>query len=87
MITHIEFASVLLLQLACLWRINKHARARLTAEAEAQSSQGAVRLLKRVGSGWVHIGHRHEEHPDVAEALRTPGLAVMRNGVIDEGNQ
>jgi hypothetical protein len=87
MIIEIELAAVLLLQVACLYRVNRHARARLTAEAEAQSAHGTVRILKREGAGWVHVGHRHDEHPDIAEALRTPGLAVMRGGIIDEGVQ
>jgi hypothetical protein len=59
-----------------------------TPEPPASDPNAAVQLLKRVGAEWIHLGHRHYTHPDVREALETPGLAVrFADGRIDEGIQ
>lgn len=45
-------------------------------------------ILKRAIDGWLHVGFRHTHHPDIREALVTPGLAVRHaDGSIHEGNQ
>jgi hypothetical protein len=48
----------------------------------------SVEILKRIGDHWFHVGHRHANHPDIKEALATPGLAVRHaDGSIHEGVQ
>ena len=45
-------------------------------------------IVKRVRDKWIHVGFRRPHHPDVQEALDTPGLAVRHSdGRIEEGNQ
>lgn len=63
--------------------------AKIVAQAyESEFRHGALEIVKRVGGEWVSIGRRHEGHPDVKEALDTPGLAVRHeSGEIAEGKQ
>ena len=45
-----------------------------------------VEIVKRAGNAWVHVGHRHAEHADIREALKTEGLGVRHaDGRIEEG--
>jgi len=47
-----------------------------------------VQLLQRGSSGeWVRHSSRPVGHRDIQEALATPGLAISRNGRIEEGVQ
>jgi hypothetical protein len=46
-----------------------------------------VELLRRHGDAWVTHSWRPQGHPDIQEALDTPGLAVRRGGVVEEGRQ
>ena len=48
---------------------------------------GAVELLVKTPAGWRHHSFRPASHRDVQEALDTPGLAIMRDGEIEEGVQ
>ena len=50
-------------------------------------ADGAVELLVKTTDGWRHHSFRPASHRDVQEALDTPGLAVMRDGEIEEGVQ
>ena len=50
-------------------------------------ADGAVELLVKTPAGWRHHSFRPASHRDVQEALDTPGLAVMRDGEIEEGVQ
>jgi hypothetical protein len=46
-----------------------------------------VQILARDGDGWRSLGWWQESHPDVQQALDTPGYAVKRARSIDEGVQ
>lgn len=50
--------------------------------------EGPVReIVKRAGDMWLHVGYRHDGHPDLHEALRMPGLAVRHaDGRIEGSN-
>lgn len=46
-----------------------------------------VEVMKRIHGRWESFGIRPEKHKDVKAALETPGLAVRRSGIIEEGRQ
>ena len=50
-------------------------------------ADGAVELLVKTPAGWRHHSFRPSGHRDVQEALDTPGLAICRDGEIEEGVQ
>jgi hypothetical protein len=58
-----------------------------TRAAADTLTAASVEIVKRAGESWVHVGHRHATHPDLAEALRTPGLAVRHSDGRIEGGQ
>lgn len=103
MILELELAALVALNAIALYRGRKpkpvsvtqaglapaHFTQNLTAAAAPAAAQSEpVEIVKRVGDLWFTVGHRHAAHPDVEEALRTPGLAVRRaTGAIEEGKQ
>lgn len=45
-------------------------------------------IVRLEGKGFVRIGSRTAGHPDIKEALDTPGLAVRKlDGTVDLGKQ
>ena len=45
-------------------------------------------IVKREGDAWLHVGYRRAGHLDIAEAIRTPGLAVRHaDGTFEKGLQ
>ena len=92
MIIEIELAVLLALELARL--LAERTAFYGLPEADEEPSSPAphaepastLQIVKRVGAAWVHAGHRHADHSDVAEALSTPGLAVRHaDGSLEEG--
>ena len=63
-----------------LARLNRAAPASLTYTAQPDT----VELLTASPAGWQHHSWRPDGHKDIAEALRTPGFAVRRNGAVEE---
>lgn len=57
-----------------------------TAPAHVESKAplnptSAVEILRLDGTKWCHHSYREsDDHPDVLEALSTPGLAIRRSG-------
>ena len=101
MLIEIELAALIALQAAALFRREK-AKPEPPTPAPAKEAAAVVlpvvmqrphlvdelQVLKRVDGDWRHIGYRHSEHPDIAEALATPGLAVRHaDGRIEVGQQ
>jgi hypothetical protein len=76
-----------------LWsqRPRRHAAVRVQGNDTPQSKPATrskdVELLKNIGGKWIHHSWKPEGHPDIQEALDTPGLAIRRDGVLDEGRQ
>lgn len=95
MILELELGAVIALQLAA--RLRKPAAtpaaaptapAPVSPSGAAAESDGLVEVLKKHGEAWLRIGSRHAAHPDIHEALHTPGLAVRHiDGSIEEGKQ
>lgn len=90
MILELELAAVVALQALGLRKrlLAEHATPRPveTPAAAPPHVADTLAIVKRQGSGWVHIGFRHPQHSDVHEALRTPGLAIVHpDGRIEEG--
>jgi hypothetical protein len=47
-----------------------------------------IEIVKKRGDDWVHVGHRPITHPDIHEAIETPGLALRHSdGRIEEGTK
>lgn len=46
-----------------------------------------VEIVRCSGQQMEIVGYRAEGHPDIQEALNTPGLAIRRNGLVDPGKQ
>jgi soluble lytic murein transglycosylase-like protein len=102
MVIELELAALVALQVVSEVRSRRHRRdlaklleaKRSAAPAAAAPAAAApapptehVEIIKRHGAGWVRVGHRHAEHPDVREALVTPGLAVRHpDGRIEGGS-
>jgi hypothetical protein len=76
---------IIILQLAILvvyLRNRKYHVSFTSQSATTPLPRGEVTLLKRSGDSWVSFGCRPLNHPDIEEALRTPGLAYSD----DSGN-
>lgn len=59
-----------------------------TVEPVGLSSSPGFCVVKRVDNTWLRWGDRPAGHPDLTEALATPGLAVLTpEGVLEEGVQ
>lgn len=67
--------------------IREFRRRKCANPVEAQTMRDHVELLYGKPGAWVHHSMRPEGHKDIAEALATPGMAVRRGGVIEEGRQ
>lgn len=80
----ILLAQVASLVLAHYWPVAAKPR---EAALPVSVPPGEVQLLYRDGGQWVHHSTRPEGHKDIVEALATPGMAVSRGGVIEEGVQ
>lgn len=92
MLIEIELAALVALEAYALFRPTVATREESAPSspvaAAAPSATETLAIVKRVGDRWLHVGHRHAHHADIAEALRTPGLAVRHvDGRIEEGQQ
>ncbi len=90
MIIELELGLVIALQAAALFAGRAKTVEPLASPAPTVSAASApsFEIVKRVGYQWLHVGHRQAAHPDVHEALRTPGLALRHlDGHVEEGEQ
>ena len=89
MIAQIELAGILLVLLYLAVRLSLSYKISVNPPASPgpHIPSGEVELLKMVGNAWVHHGWRHAGHPDVREAIETPGLAVRTGTVMQLGRQ
>lgn len=91
MIIEIELVIIALL-LACIllklpdvYRWSSHGQGNKLSVDSAGSN---VQILKKIDGVWQHHSYRDRpDHPDVQEAINTPGLAVAINGVMNLGKQ
>jgi hypothetical protein len=61
-----------------------------TLPRSAYSSDGfhPLEIVKMTGDKLLHIGFRHDGHPDINAARNTPGLAIRHaDGRIERGQQ
>ena len=80
---------VIALELAGLLYLTARPR-RVTVTQQVTGAAGPaaeVDIVQKVGGEWLLHSTRPEGHRDIAEALATPGLAIRRGGVLEEGKQ
>lgn len=97
MILELELGALVALQAVAVylaWRgpakivLLAHKPGEAPAVSPSAAPHAHLEIVKRVGDRWLFHGLRHRGHPDVAEALATPGLAVRHaDGRIEEGAQ
>jgi hypothetical protein len=93
MILEIELGALVALELLALVKRAPVATpaakpAPAAAPSASSASSAAVEIVKLCGARWVHVGHRAAGHPDIVEALATPGLALVHaDGTRVEGIQ